>query len=201
MENGPGLKMCCLLKNGDIPASYVSVPEGISWNRTVQSPRRSSVFSLLAFAKNMFAQVDGLETWTSHARSHQPGVALWSHFGMAFLLVLEKFVWFMIYVYLMWLAVVFCVLWSYYRLFFQNFGGYEMLKKKLPQQTSNLPPPAIPEFELLLLPLSNMSNPKVLLEASETLFTHVRETLSQLQGKEIEWGGVICNFSPQVRST
>ena len=28
MENGPGLKMYFLLKNGDIPASYVSLPEG-----------------------------------------------------------------------------------------------------------------------------------------------------------------------------
>ena len=29
MENGPGLKMYFLLKNGDIPACYVRLPEGI----------------------------------------------------------------------------------------------------------------------------------------------------------------------------
>ena len=28
MENGPGLKMYFLFKNGDIPASYVRLPEG-----------------------------------------------------------------------------------------------------------------------------------------------------------------------------
>ena len=60
LENGPGLKMCFLLKNGDIPASYVSVPEG-NHETGRYNPQEDPQFSHCSPWFLAFAQVDGLE--------------------------------------------------------------------------------------------------------------------------------------------